>query len=269
MPKAKVNGININYRVQGEGEPLVLIMGAFADQSGWMFQTGAFRKHYRIITFDNRGFGKTDKPGGAYSTKIMADDTIGLMNHLSIKKAHILGVSLGGMIAQALAINYPERINKLILGCTFARRDESGGMAPEFPKALGFGEDYTDADARSIPILNIAGTLYSLAFNRKLYRIIFIPLAKIQARLNGKTGLLGQLEAVLGHNTLDNLPTIKVPTLVIVGTKDRVIKPSSSEVIAKLIRNAKLVKVESGSHMFFMEMSGRFNREVLGFLRDS
>ena len=104
MPKARVNGININYRVQGEGEPLVLIMGAFADQSGWMFQTGAFRKHYRIITFDNRGFGKTDKPGGAYSTKIMADDTIGLMDHLGIKKAHILGVSLGGIAMPLLSI---------------------------------------------------------------------------------------------------------------------------------------------------------------------
>jgi pimeloyl-ACP methyl ester carboxylesterase len=269
MPKAKVNGININYRVQGKGEPLVLIMGYSGDQAGWMFQTRAFKKYYRVITFDNRGVGKTDKPGGAYSTKMMADDTVGLMDRLGIKKAHVLGVSMGGMTAQAVAINYPERINKLILGCTFGRRDESGGLSLEFPKALGFREDYTDADARRIPILKIADTLYSLAFNRKLYRIIFIPLAKIQARFNGKTGLLGQLEAVLGHNTLENLPTIKVPTLVIVGTKDRVIKPSSSEVIAKLIPNAKLVKVEGGSHMFFMEMSGQFNREVLGFLRDS
>ena len=267
MAKAKVNGTNINYRVQGKGEPLVLIQGYSADQSSWMFQTRALKKYYRVITFDNRGVGKTSKPGGAYSTKMMADDTVGLMDHLGIKKAHVLGVSMGGMVAQAVAINYPERINKLILGCTYAGRNESGGLSLEFPKALGFREDYTDADARSIPILNIAGTLYSLAFNRKLYRMIFIPLAKIQARLNGKTGLLGQLEAVLGHNTLDNLPTIKVSTLVIVGTKDRVIKPSSSEVIAKLIPNAKLVKVESGSHMFFMEMSGRFNKEVLVFLR--
>jgi pimeloyl-ACP methyl ester carboxylesterase len=122
-------------------------------------------------------------------------------------------------------------------------------------------------DARSVPIRKIADTLYSLAFNRTLYRILFMPLVKIQVRLIGTTGLLGQMEAVLGHNTLDNLPTIKVPTLVIVGTKDRAIKPSSSEVIAKLIPNAKLVKVEGGSHAFFIEMRGRFNREVLDFLR--
>ena len=267
MPKAKVNGININYKVQGHGESLVLIMGYSGDQTGWMFQTRAFKKHYRVITFDNRGVGKTDKPSGAYSMKMMADDTVSLMDHLDIRKAHILGVSMGGMIAQAVAINYPERINKLVLGCTFAGRHELSGLTPEFPKALGFGEDYTDDDARSVPIRKIADTLYSLAFNRKLYRILFMPLVKIQVRLIRTTGLLGQMEAVLGHNTLDNLPTIKVATLVIVGTKDRAIKPSSSEVIAKLIPNAKLVKVEGGSHAFFIEMRGRFNREVLDFLR--
>jgi len=267
MPKVKVNGININYKVQGHGEPLVLIMGYSGDQTGWMFQTRAFKKHYRVITFDNRGVGKTDKPSGAYSTKMMADDTVGLMDHLGVKKAHILGVSMGGMISQAVAINYPERTNKLVLGCAFAGRHELSGLTPEFPQALGFGEDYTDDDARSAPIRKIADTLYSLAFNRKLYRILFMPLVKIQVRLIGTTGLLGQMEAVLGHNTLDNLPTITVPTLVIVGTKDRAIKPSSSEVIAKLIPNAKLVKVEGGSHAFFIEMRGRFNREVLDFLR--
>lgn len=115
MPKAKVNGININYRVQGKREFLVLIMGYSGDQTGWIFQTSAFKKYYCVITFDNRGVGKTDKPGGAYSTKMMADDTVGLMDHLGIKKAHVLGVSMGGMTAQAVAVNYPERINKLVL----------------------------------------------------------------------------------------------------------------------------------------------------------
>jgi len=267
MAKAKVNGIDINYSVQGKGEPLVLIMGYSGDQAGWMFQIRAFKKYYRVITFDNRGVGKSDKPDGAYSTKMMADDAVGLMDHLGIKKAHVLGVSMGGMVAQAMAINYPERINKLVLGCTYAGRDGLSGLSPEWPKALGYGEDYTDDDARSMPILKMADALYSLAFNRPLFRIIFIPLARIQARLNGSTGLLGQLEANLDHNTLNNLPAVKVPTLVITGTKDRVIKPSSSEVIAKLIPNAKLIQIDGGSHMFSMEMSSRFNKEVLVFLR--
>jgi len=270
MPKAKVNGININYRVQGNGEPLVLIMGYSGDRNGWIFQTPVFKKHYRVITFDNRGIGKTDKPWGAYSTKMMADDTIGLMDHLSIKKAHILGISMGGMIAQALAINYPERINKLVLGCTLpgtTGTNEMSGPAPDWLKSFGRGEDYTEDDVRSIPIRKMTDTMSSLAFNRLLFRMIFIPMMKIITRLNGDTGLIGQFEANLSHNTFDNLSKIKVPTLVINGTKDRLIKPSSSEVIAKLIPNAKLVQIDGGSHNFFMEMSSRFNKEVLDFLR--
>jgi pimeloyl-ACP methyl ester carboxylesterase len=269
MPKAKVNGININYRVQGDGEPLVLIMGYSADQRGWMFQTRAFRKYHRVITFDNRGVGNSDKPGRAYSMKMMADDIVGLMDHLGIKKAHVLGVSMGGMIAQAVAINYPDRVNKLILGCTFAGRSGASGPSAELLKALGYAEDYTEGDARSIPIRKMTDTIASLSFNRKLYRVILLSLMKITTRLKYDTGLPGQMEAILGHNTLNDLPAVKIPTLVITGTEDRVINPGSSEVIAKLIPNARLVKVEGGSHAFFIEMRGRFNKEVLDFLRSS
>jgi pimeloyl-ACP methyl ester carboxylesterase len=268
MHIAKVNGININYRVQGRGEPLILISGYAADQTEWMFQTRAFKKYYRVVTFDNRGVGKTDKPSGAYTMKMMADDTVGLMDYLGVKKAHILGTSMGGEIAQVIAINYPERINKLILASTIAGRNESSGTSPELPKALGYGEDYTDDDARSIPIRKTIDTVSLLAINKPLFRIFFLPLIKITNRFISDTGLRGQWEAQLSHNTFDILSTIKATTLVITGTKDRVVKPSSSEVIAKLIPNAKLVKVEGGSHMFFMEMSGRFNKEVLDFLRD-
>lgn len=267
MPKAKVNGININHKVQGQGEPLVLIMGLSGDQRSWVFQTGPFMKHYRVITFDNRGVGKSDKPVGGYSSKMMADDTLGLMDHLGIKKAHILGVSMGGHIAQALAINYPERVNKLVLGCTFATNDDSSGVNAELVKAIQNRENQIADDAKRMDIFQFLDVFFPFSFNKRLYRTVFLPIVKIQARLTGSTGLLGQLAVGLGHNTLDSLHTIKVPTLVITGTKDRIHKPSSSEVIAKRISNAKLVKVEGGSHNFFIEMSGRFNKEVLDFLR--
>jgi pimeloyl-ACP methyl ester carboxylesterase len=96
MPMANANGININYRVEGQGEPLIMINGMNEVQSNWRFQTGLFKKYFRTITFDNRGAGKSDKPAGSYTIKMMADDTIGLMDHLNIEKAHVLGVSMGG-----------------------------------------------------------------------------------------------------------------------------------------------------------------------------
>jgi len=270
MPKAKVNGININYRIEGQGEPLVMIMGIGTDRTAWRFQTPTFKKHYRVVTFDNRGVGKSDKPTGPYSIKMMADDTVGLMNHLGIEKAHVLGVSMGGMIAQELAINYPERVLRLVLSSTFARRDDSSGLSPELYQALGYDEGYSDDDLRNTPIIKQVGTSVYLALNKRLYKIIallLMPLIKFQIRLMGTTGILGQQEALLGHDTADRLGIIKAPTLVITGSKDRVFKPSSSEVIAELIPNARLVKVDGGSHSFPMEMRSRFNKEVLDFLK--
>jgi pimeloyl-ACP methyl ester carboxylesterase len=280
MPKAMVNGININYRVQGKGEPLILINGGIVERRGWILQICAFKKHYRVITFDSRGIGKSDKLQGPCSMKMMADDTVGLMDYLGICKAHILGISLGGMVAQVIAINYPERINKLILASTFARRDNLCGIAPELPKALGKPLNWTDDDARSIPMPKLLGTIPSLAFNTVPFRIILIKLPLIKMSLTDMfikllihfgrmtyTGLNGQREALLGHNTINSLHKIKVPTLVIRGTKDRIINPISSKAMAMLIPNAKLEKVEGGSHAFFVERRGEFNKKVLDFLR--
>ena len=258
MPIARLNGINISYRVEGRGEPLVMIMGFSAGRVGWMPQIPFFRKHYRVTTFDNRGAGKSDKPPGPYSTRMMADDTAKLMDHLGIEKAHIMGLSMGGMIAQELAINYPQRVMKLVLAATYARQDETSGDMLEQAKFLQLTPEKK------------ASALISLAFNKPTYRFVFGLLAGIQTRLiggSGRTGIAGQSEACRIHDTLERLSSITAPTLVIVGTGDRIIKPVSSKVIAGKIPNARLVRVEGGSHYFSFEMRKVFNREVLDFLR--
>jgi pimeloyl-ACP methyl ester carboxylesterase len=258
MPLAKLD-ININYKVEGQGKPLVMIMGFTAPLSGWMAQTPFFKKYYQVITFDNRGVGKSDKPLGPYTTKIMADDTVKLMDFLGIEKAHIMGASMGGMIAQELAINYPQRVNKLVLACTYARPDKTNEDASEPSKLSQLTPE------------KMASSVISRAFNKPLYRFTLGLLGWIQTRFtraSDMVGIAGQSEACLRHNTLDRLPLITAPTLVIVGTEDRVIKPISSEVIAGKIPNAKLVKVEGGSHTFTLEMKDVFNREVLNFLKN-
>lgn len=114
--------------------------------------------------------------------------------------------------------------------------------------------------------------MVSLLFNRRIVRTIFIPLMKIQAKLmrpSDLKGIIAQREACVRYHAVDRLPLITAPTLVIVGTGDRVVKPSSSEVMAKLIPNARLVNIENGSHVISAEMSNRFNREVLDFLKNN
>jgi len=258
MPLAKLNGVDINYQVEGEGEPLVMIMGFSARRNGWIRQIPFFKKYYRVVTLDNRGVGKSGKPAGPYSTRMMADDTLGLMDFLGIEKAHIMGASMGGMIVQELAINYPQRVMKLILACTYASQDETSGDTLEQAEFLHLAPEKK------------ARAMIGLAFNKPLYRFIFGLLARAQTRLvgtSGTEGIAGQSEACRKHNTLDRLPLITAPTLVIVGTADRIINPVSSEVIAGKIPNAKLVRVEGGSHCFSFEMKNEFNREVLNFLK--
>jgi len=269
MPKARVNGINISYSVGGKGEPLFMIMGLGGESGDWVLQARAFKKHYQVITFDNRGVGKSDKPSESYTVKTMADDTVGLMEHLGIDKAHILGVSMGGMIAQEVAINHPERVRKLILVSTTAGRDEKGGHSPELLRAMGLKEDFSDEDIRSADIGKVMTSLNAHAFSSGAIKTVAVPFCWVRTKLFGIEGLKGQFEAVMTHSTPGRLHTIKAATLVIAGTEDRIVPSRSSDVLASRIPDARLVKIEGGSHTLLAEKRGRFNREVLDFLRGS
>ena len=268
MPKALVNGINIYYQVHGEGEPLVLIQGFGGGHRGWFFQTRAFKRHFRLIIYDNRGIGRSDKAQGLYTLRDLADETIGLMDYLHIDKAHVLGMSLGGMVAQELAISYPERLKKLVLVCTTAGGGDVSEASPKLLEALGVKEGAAQPALDSVDFDKSVVAITALSFNKRLYRMIFVPLTRYYVRRVGVEGHLRQMEAVTGHSTRDRLHLIKAPTLVMTGTEDRIISPGSSEMIASLIPNARLVKIEGAAHAFAIEMPGRFNREVLDFLKD-
>lgn len=269
MPKARVNGVNLYYQVEGQGEPLILIQGYGGGHEGWFFQTRAFKKHYQVITFDNRGIGKTDKSPTPYTIRTMADDTIGLMDHLGIDSAHVLGMSLGGMVAQEVAIGYRDRVKKLVLACTSPGQGEISDVHPEMLRAIGVKEGSTEPDLKSVDFYELMSTIVSLAFNKRLYRMLLVPLSKFYMKRVGVEGCIQQMEAVVGHSTVDRLHLIEAPTLVMTGTEDKIVSPRSSEEIASRIPNARLVKIEDGSHAFHMEMRGRFNKEVLDFLKGS
>jgi pimeloyl-ACP methyl ester carboxylesterase len=148
---------------------------------------------------------------------------------------------------------------KLVLACTYAYQDRTSGNSPE------------QAKLAQVPPDKMANAMIHLAFNNPLYRITFGIFAGIQSKFIGasaKQGISGQAEACVTHNTLERLPLITAPTLVIVGTEDKIINPVSSDILASKIPNAKLVKLEGGSHSFTLEMSNIFNHEVINFLKN-
>ena len=258
MPSAMINGTNLYYEVYGKGEPLVLIQGFAGGTQAWWLQVRAFRKHYRVITFDNRGAGRTGPSKEPPTIELMAADVVALLDHLGINRAHILGLSMGGMIAQEIAISYPGRVNKLILCSTFATRDLPGTDARP-----------PSSDIRNMDFDALMSRMISLSYNVPLYRAIFLLLMKINKRAIDSKGIFDQAQALSTHSTLDKLHLIKSPTLVMTGTGDRLVSPLHSDILASRIPGANLVKVPGGSHAFFFEKSGIFNREVLAFLQSS
>src|SRR5271168_2047656 len=131
MDRARINGVELAYELRGEGAPLVMIHGAQGDQSMFAGLAEVFAEDYRVLTFDQRGSGLSGKPDMPYSIAMLADDTAALMDHLGIARAHIIGVSMGGMIAQEFALRHPNKVRSLVLGCT-----TSGG-----PKSVRLGGD--------------------------------------------------------------------------------------------------------------------------------
>ena len=254
MPVAKVNRIDINYEIEGEGEPLLLVGGWGSDLSMWRLQLPTFRKHFAVIVFDNRGAGKSDKPLGPYSMKEMADDAIGLMDYLKIDRAIVLGYSMGGAIAQEIAINYPQRITKLVLCNTACCADAESGFTDEARKLFG------------LPPMKYRIKLLSLVFDSPILRFAEFVRKSMKSNKLSLQGYQAQGAGIARHNTLERLHLIKAPTLVVVGTNDRLVRQSSSEVLAARIPHAKLEKIKGGSHNMCFEKSKEFNTTIVNFL---
>jgi pimeloyl-ACP methyl ester carboxylesterase len=274
MSTATVGPIDLYYEDLGTGDPLLCIMGFATDSTGWILQTPAFRERYRTIIFDNRGVGRSSKPSGPYTIHQMADDAVGLLDALDIERAHVLGLSMGGMIAQELVLRHPSRVRGLVLAATYPEPDEDVERTRQFTLgALGgsvsaAGEVQIDVSATN-PLMFFQHLL-PLVFNQEflateLPRLLPLFAGALQYGFSMEA-ILGQAEALMGHRATDRLHSITAPTLVLTGDADRLIPPANSELLARHIPGARLVKIPGGSHGFNIETPDIFNREVLGFL---
>ncbi len=269
MPKVRVGDIEMYYDTRGEGFPLVLIMGFMGNADCWdpVYFLPRLSERFRVITFDNRGAGRTDvSDKEEYSIKMMADDTAGLMEALGIKKAHVLGISMGGMIAQELAINHPHRVEKLVLASTFCGGPKAvpipGEAAQMVTEILGLlsqkGWD-REAAGRLIPFI------FSEEFMKENPGLVEVAIDLILVAPTPPEGIVRQVEAILNFDACDRLPQIRAPTLILAGKKDRYIPPENAEVMAMRIPNAKLVYFENSAHELQEDIE-KVTETVLEFL---
>lgn len=259
MPYTIANNIRIYYESQGNGEPLVLIGGLGSDISSWATQIPIYSKLFRVIYFDNRGVGRSDKPDVDYSTELMADDTISLLDNIGIKKASFVGKSMGGMIAQWIGIKYPERINKLALGCCSASRDDVGN------EILRTGREIAVKAGMKTVWLTALFLSYSRGYIETNLSSIKDNLSKIQDSSEILTGYLRQSLACEDHDVADRVSCISAKTLVIYGKNDFITSPLRSEHLASLIRNSKAIGYDAG-HGFWREKQDQVDNDIFEFL---
>lgn len=261
MPYADNAGVKIYWEEEGVGEPLLLIMGLGYTHDMWNRTLPVVSQRYRTISFDNRGVGRSDVPSGPYPIPVMATDAAAVMDAAGIESAHVFGISMGGMIAQEFALQYPDRVHSLILGCT-----SHGG-----PEAVA-------ADAEVIGTLMARGMMSPEDGIRAMIPFIYDPSTPREhieedMEIRRRTfptaeGYFAQVRGIMVFDSRSRLAQLKIPTLVIHGESDRLIPPENGRQIARLIDGAKLLMIPGASHIFPTDQPDISHQAILSFLAE-
>lgn len=256
------DGTALHYDVRGwpGREPLLMIQGLGADKTGWLLQMLALAPSARMLAFDNRGAGRSDKPFGRYSLEQMADDAITVMDAAGVESAHVLGASMGGVIAQLVAIRHPERVRSLVLACTACQHHEWRRQLLTEWASIAVERGMGELSRRAMRWLVGPRSL------RRFWPVLG-PLGPLALRLPPHA-FASQVRAILemDDDLRFALPTLDLPTLVIVGNQDILTPRGDSEELAELIPGAELVVISGAAHGLMVEHAGTFNRVVLNFL---
>jgi pimeloyl-ACP methyl ester carboxylesterase len=266
MSITNANGIDLYYEVHGEGEPLLLIMGLSLTSKSWFRTIPALSEQYKVIVFDNRGVGHSGKPNSPYSIELMAEDARAVLDAAGVDSAHVYGISMGGMIAQRLALKYPERIKSLILGCT-----TSGGEKHVQPSADVSMMMLSRASSTATPeeiAWATAPILYSQSFLENYREIVAEDIhRRIETPVLPYAYML-QLQACMAHDTYNEVHQITAPVLVIHGDEDKLVPYENGVTLAEKIPNAEFLTIKGAGHIYVTEANDLVNQRVLEFLNN-
>ncbi len=249
MPRIKTASITINYETYGEGEPLLLIMGFGMPGAAWLpslpFLTG-----FKCIYFDNRGTGLSDKPEGPYTVEDMADDAANLLDALKIARAKVFGVSMGGMIAQELTLRHPEKVIRVVLGCTMPGGPNAKMAAPDVIERLMTANKIMGSEPeRGLDLLMPA--LYPPEFIAAHPEIKEMMLAGMKMMPPTPPETADRAFAGIAQfNALDRLGQIKCPVMIVHGDKDVLVPPENAQLIKSRIPQAEMYMIAGAGHAF-------------------
>jgi pimeloyl-ACP methyl ester carboxylesterase len=264
MPIAEANGQRLYYEVAGEGEPVLMVMGLGADHLAWALQVGPMAEHFQVITYDNRDCGQSSYSDGPYEITDLAADAIGLADALELDTFHLVGASMGGAIAQEIALGWPDRIRTLTLAITFAG---SGAYGRKLGRLMA-------ADVARRPFEEQIDHMMLLCFSEELFdeteRITFLRQQMLaNPHPQRPEGFARQAEATGRHEARERLPSLKLPVQVIGAEHDILVPAWKSRELAELIPGAELTIIEGATHGLNLERADDFNAAMLGFLRSA
>ena len=239
-----------------------MIRGVGSNVDHWYEQVPVLSKKFKLLVFDNRGIARSSDPGGSFSTRDMAADTAALMEAVGIEKAHILGYSMGGMIAQEMALAYPDRVNGLVLVATDCGISLRIKAKPEFSRLFSEMVRQGTDEAKKAAARCLFGkqTLETRPDIIQRY-------TEVSLRFPASQQILArQWAAITRHDACDRLPDISSPTLAITGSGDELIPPANAKIMAEKIPVAQMISIDGGGHLFLIEQPEAFNEAVIGFL---
>jgi len=259
MPVATASGITLHYLDEGRGDPIVFLHGMGSCGEDWVLQTREFAEEYRVIAPDLRGHGRSDKPPGPYSMALFAADVAALLDTLSIDRAHIVGLSLGGLVAQRLAINFPDRVRSLTLTNTFARL--ISGNLIELARLLRRG-----LISLLLPLDRsaeyVAAGLFPLPHQVEIRRLTAQRIAG-----NDWTAYRATIAAIRRFDSRRDLSRIDSPTLVVTGDRDRTVPRARQRELARGIRGAQWEIVRNSGHATPIDQPDVYNELLAVFLK--
>lgn len=262
MPRVRSGDLELFYETEGTGEPVLLLMGLGGEHGAWRLQRPELARRFRLVLLDNRDAGESGQAGGPYALGDMAADALAVMDHLAIERFHVVGASMGGAIAQHLALQAPTRVATLVLASTWGRTDAF--LRAVFTTWRLLAERLAPED--------LLAAQAPWAFS---YRFLEAPAPEVmavQAELRARGVLVSvaayqrQVDACLGHDTLALLPILRTPTLVLTGEDDILTPPRYGRALAASLPRAEIALVPAAGHACFLETPKPFTERVLRFL---